>query len=84
MEPVIEQRQCKCSFLYSINLVCHNINRKFLHGWTPTNEFDWNVDYRIAYFILDDISGTDLQGPIIIRETNSKISVWQVTTAFLS
>ena len=52
-------------------------------GWIPTNEFDWKIDYRIAYFVLDDNLDTGLKGTMIVRETNSKISVWQITTSFL-
>ena len=52
-------------------------------GWVPTNEFDWKVDYRIAYFVLDGTSVTDLGGTMIVRETNSKISVWQITKSKL-
>ena len=52
-------------------------------GWIPTNEFDWKVDYRIAYFVLDDKMDTSFEGTMIVRETNSKISVWQITTSFL-
>jgi hypothetical protein len=55
-------------------------------GWVPTNEFDWKVDYRIAYFVLDDKSNSDFEGTIITRETNSKtskISVWQITKSNL-
>jgi hypothetical protein len=47
-------------------------------GWIPTNNFDWNVDYRIAYFVLEDTLETSLEGTIIVRETNSKIRVWQI------
>ena len=52
-------------------------------GWIPTNEFDWKVDYRIAYFVLDDKMDTSLEGTMIVRETNSKISVWQITKSNL-
>ena len=52
-------------------------------GWIPTNEFDWKIDYRIAYFVLDDNLDTGLKGTMIVRETNSKISVWQITKSNL-
>ena len=52
-------------------------------GWKADNNFDRNVDYSGAYFVLEDTLEKGLEGTIIAQETNSRNSVWQITKSSL-
>jgi hypothetical protein len=40
-------------------------------------------EYGIAYFILEDKSDMNLEGTIIIRDTQGRLGVWEITNWFL-
>ena len=50
--------------------------------WSAPNNFGMNIDYRKAYFVLEDKLGADLEGTIIVREEmeeNNRYNVWQIS-----
>jgi len=63
--------------------VVHRFSTK-TSSWRAPNDFGMNIDYRKAYFVLEDKLGADLEGTIIVREQSMgeedyRYSVWQIS-----